>query len=200
MRSRPIQLALLVLVLALLPAAGGAEVFAAKNEALAEAFPDADSIDAHTLVLDDAKAARVEQRSQGALESRLATIHTAKKDGAVLGYAIIDVHTVRTFPEAFMVVLDPDGRVRDTRILAFYEPPEYLPPARWLEQFVKRKLDARLSLGGEIHGISGATLSSRAVTTGVRRALALYETFLATPSVAAAPPTEPAGHLAAGGQ
>ena len=200
MRSRPIHLTLLTLALVLVPAAGGAEVFAAKNEALAEAFPDADSIDPHTLVLDDAKAARIERRSQGALESRLATIHIAKKDGVILGYAIIDVHTVRTFPEAFLVVLDPEGRVRDTRILAFYEPPEYMPPARWLDQFAERKLDAELSLGGAIHGISGATLSSRAVTTGVRRALALYETFLATSTVAAAPPTQPAGHLAAGGQ
>ena len=200
MLSRRLHLALLTLALSLVPAAGSAEVFAAKNEALAEAFPGADSIRPHTLVLDDAKAAVIERRSQGALESRLATIHTATRDGAVIGYAIIDVHTVRTFPEAFLVVLDPEGRVRDTRILAFYEPPEYMPPAHWLDQFDDRKLDAELRLGGEIHGISGATLSSRALTTGVRRALALYETFLATPAVAAAPQAPPAGHIAAGGQ
>ena len=75
-----------------------------------------------------------------------------------------------------------------------------MPPVRWLAQFAKRKLDDDLSLDGAIHGISGATLSSRAATTGVRRALALYETFIATSRVAASPPSEPAGHLAAGGQ
>ena len=116
-----------------------------------------------------------------------------------MGYAIIDVHTVRTFPEAFLVVLDPQGRVVSTRILAFYEPPEYMPPERWLAQFDGRVLEPSLSLGGSIHGISGSTLSSRAVTTGVRRALALYHTFLPIPPVApAAPPST--GGIAAGGQ
>ena len=45
-----------------------------------------------------------------------------------------------------------------------------------------RGLDAQLSLKGEIHGIAGATLSSRAVTRGVRRALAAYQVLIADPT------------------
>ncbi len=187
----------LVLALVVVANTAGAEVFASKREALEQAFPAADSIERRTLMLDDLQAARIEERAHGQLESRLATIHTAHKDGQVIGYAIIDVHTVRTFPEAFLVVLDPGGKVVDTRILAFYEPREFMPPERWLAQFDDRRLDSALSLGGEIHGIAGATLSSRAVTSGVRRALALYEAFVGAPEVAAAP--SPTG-LAAGGQ
>ncbi len=75
-----------------------------------------------------------------------------------------------------------------------------MPPERWLAQFDERRLEPSLSLGGSIHGIAGATLSSRAVTNGVRRALALYEAFLQTPPVAATTPPEGAvGSLAAGG-
>ena len=191
------------LVLALVGAAhpAAAEVFASKREALEQAFPGSDSIESRTLVLDDEQAAAIERRSHGELESRLATIHTGIRDGRVLGYAIIDVHTVRTFPEAFLVVLDPGGRVVSTRILAFYEPPEYMPPERWLAQFDQRRLEPSLSLGGSIHGIAGATLSSHAVTRGVRRALALYEAFLAAPPVAAGlPPAGETSSLAAGGQ
>jgi hypothetical protein len=181
--------------------AAAAEVFASKREALEQAFPTADAIEQQTLVLDDDRARAIEKRSHGELESRLATIHTAERDGRIIGHAIIDVHTVRTFPEAFMVVLSPDGEVVGTRILAFYEPSEYMPSERWLAQFDERRLEPSLSLGGDIHGIAGATLSSRAVTTGVRRALALYEAFLGTPAVAAAPPVrKPSAGLAAGGQ
>ena len=191
----------LVLAFAAVANAAGAEVFASKREALEQAFPGADSIERHTLVLDDAQARAIEKRAHGELESRLATIHTAMRDGRVVGYAIIDVHTVRTFPEAFLVVLDPTGRVASTRILAFYEPPEYRPPERWLAQFEERRLEPSLSLGGSIHGIAGATLSSRAVTNGVRRALALHEAFLGVKAVAAGPlPAPPSTGLGAGGQ
>lgn len=191
----------LVLAFVAVSTAAGAEVFASKREALEQAFPAADSIERHTLVLDDAQARAIEKKAHGELESRLATIHSAILDGRVVGYAIIDVHTVRTFPEAFLVVLDLEGRVVKTRILAFYEPPEYLPPERWLAQFDARRLEPSLSLGGSIHGIAGATLSSQAVTKGVRRALALYEIFRGTPAFAASVPAvaKPTG-LAAGGQ
>lgn len=191
----------LVLAFVAVANAAGAEVFASKREALEQAFPVADSIEQRTLVLDDERARAIEKRSHGELESRLATIHTAARDGQVIGHAIIDVHTVRTFPEAFMVVLSPDGEVVGTRILAFYEPPEYMPSKRWLAQFDERRLEPSLSLGGDIHGIAGATLSSRAVTTGVRRALAIYEAFVEMSAVASVPPLQtPSTGLAAGGQ
>src|SRR6185295_2262207 len=90
------------------------------------------------------------------------------------GYAIIDSHVVRTLPETFMVVLDPAGTIRRVEILAFHEPPDYLPTARWVGQFEGRVLSDDLTLNGGIHGITGATLSATAMTAGVRRALALF--------------------------
>jgi len=55
---------------------------------------------------------------------------------------------------------------------------EYAPPERWLRQFEQRRLDPALRLGGEIHGIAGATLSAQAVTGAVRRALALFTVLI----------------------
>ena len=154
------------------------ELFASQAEALAAAFPDAERIEKRTLLLDDAQVAAVVARAQAPLESHVVTVHTAWREGRVLGYAFIDVQDVRTLPEALLVVISPDGRVADTRMLAFYEPLDYLPPKRWLEQFRGHGLDGSLRLGGAIHGVAGATLSSRAVTSSVRRSLALYEVLL----------------------
>jgi hypothetical protein len=106
------------------------------------------------------------------------TLHTATKGGVVIGHALIEVHTVRTLPEAVLVVLSPAGEVQSLRMLAFYEPEEYLPPPRWLAQFERSALTDDLRLQGRVHGIAGSTLSSRAVTSGVRRALAVYEVLL----------------------
>ena len=170
------MLALLALLLAAAPAA--AEVFLSQREALALAFPDAERIEKKNVLLDDAQAAAVEQLSGAPLESRLVTLHLGFRGGALLGYALIDIHTVRTLQEAFMVVLTPEGRVASLRRLAFYEPSEYKPPARFLAQFDARALEPELRLGGAIHGIAGSSLSARAVTTGVRRSLALYQVLV----------------------
>ena len=177
--------ATLLFAAALLLASGArSEVFASQAEALAAAFPGA-RIEKRTVLLDDAQARAVEQRARAPLESRVVTLHTAWRDGRALGYAFIDVHNVRTLPEALLVVISPEGSVVSTRMLAFYEPTDYLPPKRWLRQFEKRALTPDLRVGGTVHGIAGATLSTRAVTNSVRRALALHAVLVA-PS--AAPP------------
>jgi hypothetical protein len=176
LRSRRAALALALLLLAAAPAAS--EVYLSQREALALAFPGADRIEKKSTLLDDAQAAAVEKLSGAKLESRLVTLHHGYRGDELLGHALIDVHTVRTLPEAFMVVLSPDGRVTNLRILAFYEPSEYKPPDRFLAQFGARGLDPELRLGGAIHGIAGSSLSARAVTTGVRRSLALYQVLV----------------------
>jgi hypothetical protein len=176
LRSRAIAFALLGLLLAAAPAAG--EVLLSQSEALALAFPGADRIEKKNVVLGDAQAAAVEKLSGAKLESRIVTLHEGFRGAERLGYALIDVHTVRTLPEAFMVVLSPEGRVTGLRMLAFYEPSEYKPSDRFLAQFGARTLSPELRIGGAIHGIAGSSLSSRAVTMGVRRSLALYEVLV----------------------
>jgi len=156
-----------------------AKVFYSRSEALALAFPDADRIDDESILLGDEQAGRIEQLAKSRLESRLVRIHRGYRGGELLGYAFIDVHTVRTLPEAFLVVLSPEGSVRTVRVLAFHEPLEYMPSARWYQQFDQKTIAAPLRLGGDVHAIVGATLSSRAATEGVRRALALYQVLVA---------------------
>lgn len=155
-----------------------AKVHLSRKEALEWAFPGADRVDENSIVLTPEQVTAVEKRARSRLESRIVKLYTGRKGDAVLGYAFIDIHTVRTLPEAFLVVLAPDGSVRTLRVLAFYEPPEYEPPGRWLQLFDGRVLDGQVHVGGAIHGIAGSTLTARAVTGGVRRSLALYEVLV----------------------
>ena len=115
---------------------------------------------------------------RGHLDHRLAKIYTAHRGDDILGYVVIDVHEVRTLPEAIMVVLTPSGRVRSLHVLAFHEPLEYLPTERWYRQFEDRSLDEPLRLGGDIHGVVGSTLTAQATAQAVRRALAYYEVLV----------------------
>ena len=177
--SSPGLQALLVIVCLIgLATSGEAKVFYSRSEALELAFPEAERIESETYVLKDEQLARIEELSGAPLDTKLVRIYTGLRDGAVVGYAAIDIHNVRTLPEAFLVVLTPQGRVRSLRVLAFHEPLEYLPTERWYGQFDDKSRAESLRLGADVHGVVGATLSARATTRGVRRVLAYYEVLI----------------------
>ena len=107
----PSRAALLFLLLAI-AGAGEAKVFASQQEALALAFPDSERVEAQTFVLSDEQARRAGELAHAPLESKLVRIWRGLRGDTVLGYALIDVHEVRTHPEAFLIVLSPEGSVR----------------------------------------------------------------------------------------
>lgn len=90
------------------------------------------------------------------------------------GYAYFETHTVRTMPETFMAVVDARGALRFVELLAFYEPPDYAPPRRWLAQFHNRPLSEDLFVRRAIRNIAGASLTSTTLTEGIRRILAIH--------------------------
>ena len=177
--SRWLLQGLLCLTLVLgFPTGAAAKVFFSRQEALELVFPDADRVESETFVLTDGQQQAIEQLSRSQLDSKLVKIYTAFRAGQVSGYAVIDVHNVRTLPEAFIVVLNPEGRVRSLRVLAFHEPLDYLPAERWYSQFGEKTLAEPIRVGNDVHGVVGATLSARATASGVRRVLAYYEVLI----------------------
>ena len=69
-----------------------------------------------------------------------------------------------------------DGAVRGIEILDYRESRGgEIRDAEWRRQFVGKKPGDELRAGADIRNITGATLSCRHVTDGVRRLLAVYE-------------------------
>jgi Na+-transporting NADH:ubiquinone oxidoreductase subunit NqrC len=79
----------------------------------------------------------------------------------------------------YAVALAPDGAVMRTEILEYRETygGEIRNPA-WRQQFVGKRLGSEIQFGKDIKNISGATLSSRHVTDGIRRLLVTYQLLL----------------------
>jgi hypothetical protein len=152
-----------------------AEVLMTREQALAEAFPDGQTVEPKTLYLTDEQALAIEKRARAKLESRIVTRYTGSKDGQVTGAAYLDTHIVRTMPETILVVVEPSGGVRQVLILAFAEPDDYRPRPRWLATLAGRRLDDELWPGRGVPRISGATLTTQAITDAVRRVLAIHE-------------------------
>ena len=167
--------ALIVLFLLTGALTARAEVFYAQDEALKAAFPSADDVTPRTIILTDAQKDEVQRRASVKLDSFLLTLFVGRKEGTVLGYALIDTVEVRTMPATVMTVVSPGGEVQKAIILAFHEPPEYLPPAAWMGRFEQQRDGAALVPGGRIPPIAGSTLSVDAVSGAVRKAVAAVD-------------------------
>lgn len=141
------------------------------------AFGEGAQVENLSLFPDDQQKQAIEQAAKTTLESGLYTFYVGKKEGKTIAYAAIETLTVRTKPETLMIVLTPEGAVRNIYTLAFHEPPEYQPPENWYNQFNGRPLD-EMDFNKGIQGVSGATLSTRAAVNSVRKILSIYLTMV----------------------
>jgi hypothetical protein len=139
---------------------------AARAEApdpLRTAFPDAERFDASDVLLSDEMAGKLDDLARARIPERMVTFYAARKGDAVLGYAVVQSHVVRTKRETLLLAFEPDGRIRRIVVLSFLEPPEYRPSDRWLGQFSGKGATDRLAVGDDLAPISGSTLSARGV-------------------------------------
>ncbi|MDF9393733.1 FMN-binding protein [Methylococcus capsulatus] len=151
-----------------------ATVYHSQDEAFELAFGPGVAVTPEPVFLSDEQIAAVEREARVKLDSGLFTFYTAERDGKSLGFAAIESHTVRTQPESLLIVLSPKGEVVRVEVLAFHEPPEYQPAARWFEQMKGRTIE-QLIPGNGIDAVSGATLSSVAALASVRKVKAIFK-------------------------
>lgn len=156
---------------------GFAKIFYSKNEALELAFGKSAQVEMLSLFPDDQQVAKIQTMAKVKLDSGLFTFYTGKNQNDILGYAAIETVTVRTKPETLMIVLTPGGDLRNVFTLAFHEPPEYQPPERWFTQLYNRPL-AEMDFNKGVDGITGATLSTRAAISSVRKVMAIYQVMI----------------------
>ncbi len=150
------------------------KVFMSQEEALNAALGSATAREKRTAYLTEAQAAEIEALAGTAPPTRIVVSYAGGQDPNHPLTAYFDTHVVRTLPETIMVVVDDVGKTVRVDILSFDEPEDYLPKRRWLDQFQGRPLGDELSLKGGIRAVTGATLSSRAITDAVRRVLATH--------------------------
>jgi Na+-translocating ferredoxin:NAD+ oxidoreductase RnfG subunit len=143
------------------------------------AFPDATRfVEAH-VIFTPADVASIERRSGQKVRARGQQVWRALVDDRIVGFFIVDYVIGKHLVIDYAVALDPGGRVRHVEILEYRE--SYggeISNRSWLAQFVGKTSRDPLELDQDIRSISGATLTSRHVTEGVKRVLAVYETCL----------------------
>ncbi len=103
-------------------------------------------------------------------------VHVAHDASGVIGYGVEQTVVSRSGPFVILVLISPDLRVREATILSYpgERGREVRSPA-FTQQFVGKGLDDPLRLGQDIDAMTGATISSRAMTEGVRQAVRVVQ-------------------------
>ncbi len=119
------------------------------------------------------------EKQLGAKLSKTEWEFTIAKTGKKMdGITLIDNEIGKTEPITFMTALLPDGSIKDVEILVYREAyGSEVTGKGFLKQFNSKKQSDPLILGKDISNVTGATLSSRAITRGVKRAVALWKIF-----------------------
>ena len=160
-------------------ASASAEDYLTVQQAQKVLFPNANIFLDSAITLTDAqlndikKIAGVRQRQQVQKTWR------AENNGELLGWFMMDdvigKHDFITYGTA----ISGEGKVLGVEILSYRETHGgQIRQPQWRTQFVGKTLEDRLKLGQDIANISGATLSCRNVTDGVKRLLAIHHIAL----------------------
>jgi hypothetical protein len=95
------------------------------------------------------------------------------------GWFIVDEVVGKHEFITYAVGLTVDGSVKQIEVMDYRETYGYeIRNEKWRAQFAGKKVRSALKLDEDVKNISGATLSCRHITDGVRRLLALHEIVL----------------------
>jgi len=139
-------------------------------------FPQADQFEAQTIRLTAEESKAIEQKSGVKVRSQQSQVWLARKGTNLLGLLVLDHVFGKHEVVEYAVAVLPEGTVLQVEILEYRE--HYggeIRNAKWREQFKGKSSTSKLKLNEDIYNISGATISCRNVTAGVRRVLATFE-------------------------
>jgi hypothetical protein len=167
----------MVVLAAGVAAPAAARLLETRDAALRRLFGAGARFEARVAWLTPALAESVTSLAHVRCDATPITYWVATRNDSVLGHAYLDTRTVRTMPATFLVVIDAQHAVSALEVLAFHEPPDYLPPRRWLARLCGRRLAPAGRTSDRVDAISGATLSSRAAHDAAALALAIDRTL-----------------------
>lgn len=160
---------------------GHAATYLTVAEAKKAMFPAAASFVDRSVMLNPAQRKAIQVASGVSVRTPKVVAWEAR-DGAGhrLGWLLVDEVLGKHEFITYALALDPSGAVRSIEVLDYRETygGEIRNP-KWRAQFTGKRQGAALKLDKDIHNISGATLSCRHVTDGVKRLLATHAVVLA---------------------
>ncbi|HYO58105.1 FMN-binding protein [Archangium sp.] len=185
-RGMPVKHFSLALVVGLwivvsLPARA-AGTFFTTPQVLKEFFPKSQRVSYRKVKLGPTELAAVQGRLGYKPAKSEYVIFVATTGAHVDGYALIDEELGQHEQITFAVKLSPEGVVERHEVMVYRESyGEEITDARFRRQFQGKTAKDPVRAGVDIDVVTGATISSRSMAIGVRRALVLLDEFILKP-------------------
>lgn len=152
------------------------QVYLSTADALALAYPDADRFEVEEVPITPELGRALEERLKQRFPFRGVRIHHAWLGDRHLGRAVVTEEIGKYRPMTFLVALDDADVVRRVDLLVFRESHGYQVEGRtFMDQFAGLSRKDPIRVGKDIDAVSGATLSARGISKGVKRMLYFFE-------------------------
>ncbi len=153
-----------------------AERYLTIAEAQKLCFPEATRFEEKTLRYTEEQSRAIEKRSGVKMPTRSNRVWFAHEGEGLAGVLFLDSVIGKHELIDYVIAITTNGATRQIEILEYRESHGgEIRGAKWRAQFRGKTSSAPLRLNKDIYNISGATMSCRHVTEGVKRVLATFE-------------------------
>ncbi|MDP6686034.1 MAG: FMN-binding protein [Candidatus Omnitrophota bacterium] len=153
-----------------------AEVYLDTDELLKDMLSASETIEGESILLSRDEKEVVEKRLGNKISEESFTFYTGKTNGKVDSSCLIISETGKHGPVTFIIAITQEGKIRDIGLLEHREVKGgNIGSRRFLKQFVGKTSRDPIKLKKDIDAVTGATVSSKAATKAVKKALVIWE-------------------------
>ena len=160
-----------------------AEVFLSEEEAVKLMFPKSERVKKELLRVPTDRKIAIEERIGWKFPEEVFEVYIGETGTQVDGYALVQNTIGKHKPMTYMVGVDAHGHVSNVELLVYREARgSEVRTKRFNVQYEGKTASDPVRLNKDIINISGATMSVRSMTAGVKQVLVLVGEFYLKPA------------------
>jgi hypothetical protein len=160
-----------------------AEVFLSEEDGVKIMFPKSERVRKDVITLSPEKKVQVEERIGWKFPEQSFEIYIGETGNQIDGYALVQNTIGKHKPMTYMVGIDSKGQVSDVELLIFRESRgSEIRQKRFNAQYEGKTVNDPVRINKDIINISGATMSVRSMSAGIKRGLVLVDEFYLKPA------------------
>jgi Na+-translocating ferredoxin:NAD+ oxidoreductase RnfG subunit len=155
---------------------GQEDVYLTEEDAARLMFPKSDRIEQETLTLMPEQKTTIESRIGWRFPENDFSVYIGKTGAQIDGYAIVQNTIGKHKAITYMVGVDPAGEVLNVEVLAYREAKgSEVRTKRFNAQYEGKTVFDPIRINRDIINITGATMSVRSMSAGVKRTLVIVD-------------------------
>lgn len=160
-----------------------AEVYLREEDGIKIMFPKSERVRKDVITLNREKKSLIEERIGWKFPEQSFEVYIGESGTQIDGYAVVQNTIGKHKPMTYMVGVDNEGSVSNVELLVFRESRgSEVRKKRFNAQYEGKTVLDPVRINKDITNISGATMSVRSMSAGIKRVLVLIDEFYLKPA------------------